>query len=318
MPKGVLTDALLAEYTRVAYYYYKEDMTQDQIAKCMNMSRQRVNRILRECLERGIVRIFIRESTDIALLELETALRKKYGLLDVRVVDNPDPDEIYFDLGRAAGEYFVSILRDHDVVGVSRGRTLAAMAQLMPPSNAENVTIVQLMGSRNQEVSRTTVNEIVHQFAGKLGAKQNLLFAPLVVGSAAFKQSLLQDEAFQQTYNMIKASTISIVGIGDGERAKVLYAQGGLSMEQMITLSPGQTAVGEVVGHIFDSKGKPIHNTFRDRLVSVELEDYLKIPRRIGVAGLPHKADAIRGAILGKYINILIVDTATAKILCEM
>ena len=36
-----LTDAQISEYTRVAYYYYKEGSTQEQIAKRMNMSRQR-------------------------------------------------------------------------------------------------------------------------------------------------------------------------------------------------------------------------------------------------------------------------------------
>lgn len=50
-----LTDAQISEYTRVAYYYYKEGSTQEQIAKRMNMSRQRVNRILSACIEYGIV-----------------------------------------------------------------------------------------------------------------------------------------------------------------------------------------------------------------------------------------------------------------------
>ena len=41
------------EYVKVAYYYYKVGMTQDEIAKKMVMSRQRVNRIIKRCLENG-------------------------------------------------------------------------------------------------------------------------------------------------------------------------------------------------------------------------------------------------------------------------
>ena len=49
------------EYIKVAYYYYKLGMTQDDIAKKMSMSRQRVNRILKKCLETGIVKISIQQ-----------------------------------------------------------------------------------------------------------------------------------------------------------------------------------------------------------------------------------------------------------------
>ena len=65
--------------------------------------------------------------------------------------------------------------------------------------------------------------------------------------------------------------------------------------------------------HIFDQNGEPVENTSRERIIAVELEDYMKIPVRIGVAGLPEKAEAIRAAMLGKYVNVLVTDTATAE-----
>lgn len=52
-----LTPEQKNEYTRIAYYYYEAGRTQDQIAQRLGISRQRVNRILAECIERGIVRI---------------------------------------------------------------------------------------------------------------------------------------------------------------------------------------------------------------------------------------------------------------------
>ena len=52
-----LTPEQKNEYTRIAYYYYEAGQTQDQIAQRLGISRQRVNRILAECIERGIVRI---------------------------------------------------------------------------------------------------------------------------------------------------------------------------------------------------------------------------------------------------------------------
>ncbi|MCL2515874.1 MAG: hypothetical protein FWF16_07975, partial [Microbacteriaceae bacterium] len=43
----------------------------------------------------------------------------------------------------------------------------------------------------------------------------------------------------------------------------------------------------------------------------------LKVPRRVGVAGGERKYAAIRGAVLGGWVNILVTDKATAVRLLE-
>jgi len=42
------------------------------------------------------------------------------------------------------------------------------------------------------------------------------------------------------------------------------------------------------------------------------LQQLEKIPRRIGVAGGEGKVDVVRGALLGKLINVLVTDDRTA------
>ena len=119
MKKGNLTARELEEYTRVAYYYYKADFTQEEIAKRMQMSRQRVNRILASCIDLGIVKISIANlGSD---LELETALERKYGLRCVRVVENVVESKVHEDLGIAAGECLASFIRKGDIIGFTRG-----------------------------------------------------------------------------------------------------------------------------------------------------------------------------------------------------
>ena len=156
MAHGRLTQGQIAEYTRVAYYYFKEGATQEQISDRMHMSRQRVNRILKACLEQGLVEITIK-NLDSIHLELEDRLKQKYGILDIRIVANANEDDIYRDLGTAAGQYLASILKDGDIIGFTRGRTLAAMAEYMPAVHKKNLTVVQMLGSRNQEIGRAHV-----------------------------------------------------------------------------------------------------------------------------------------------------------------
>ena len=79
MQKSNITEALINEYTKIAYYYHKAGFTQEEIANKMNMSRQRVNRILAECIELGIVQIHVVNINE-NYMDIETSLEKKYNL----------------------------------------------------------------------------------------------------------------------------------------------------------------------------------------------------------------------------------------------
>ena len=93
----------------------------------------------------------------------------------------------------------------------------------------------------------------------------------------------------------------------------MLFRSVGVDIHKNIRLKEGQRVAGEVSTHIFDQNGAQVENTSRERIIAVELEHYMKIPVRIGVAGLPEKSEAIRAAMLGKYVNVLVTDTATAE-----
>ena len=118
MRRKSITDEQKQEYRRVAYYYYKEGLTQEEIAKRMQMSRQRVNRIISSCIELGIVTINI-EGLDNSNLELETKLEQKYGLKEVRVIDEAAEEMKIQELGIEGGKYLRSILKKDDIIGLS-------------------------------------------------------------------------------------------------------------------------------------------------------------------------------------------------------
>lgn len=281
------------------------------------MSRQRVNRILGACLKYGIVEISI-NNLDTLHLELESSLKQKYGLLDIRIVDNGLPGDIYRDLGVAAGQYLASTLKDGDIIGFSRGRTLAAMAAHMPVINNKKLTAVQLLGSRNKDPQNTAANEIVHNFSQKLGSQQIMMLAPIFVSTAQLKKSLWQDPSFIEAYKQIKSCNISVSGIGTEESIKYFSSLTDRADTDIVGPKEERQIAGEVVTHVFDSHGVLIPNRYRDRIIAIELSDYFQIPVRIGVAGLPRKAEAIHAALKGKFVNVLVVDTNTARLLETM
>ena len=72
-------------------------------------------------------------------------------------------------------------------------------------------------------------------------------------------------------------------------------------------------AVGEVCAHYFDEYGNSVTGSFDDKVIAVGLEDYRKIPIRIGIACGPSKTKAILGAVRGGYVNVLITDVQTGR-----
>lgn len=317
MRRKSITEEQKNEYRRVAYYYYKEGLTQEEIAKRMKMSRQRVNRIISSCIDLGIVTINI-EGLDNSNLELETKLEDKYGLKEVRIINETADEQKIQELGIEGGKYLRSILKDNDIIGFSRGRNTSALVDFLPEDveYPHNITVTQLMGSAIETNENTAVDETVYHFAAKLHAKASRLYAPIILSNEELRDSFMQEPYFEKSYEVIKKCDIAVVGIGTASS----------QWKHMISLYDfadkeqtewAKDVAGEVCTHFYNSEGAAIEPPFRNRIISILLDDYMKIPVRIGVAGGKDKTEAIAAAIKGDYINVLITDLQTARQLME-
>ena len=76
-------------------------------------------------------------------------------------------------------------------------------------------------------------------------------------------------------------------------------------------------AVADVCLRYFDAAGRPVGTSLDGRVLGIELPAFLAIPRRVAVAGGPEKVPAIRGALAGRLINVLVSDEDTARALLE-
>ncbi len=54
------------------------------------------------------------------------------------------------------------------------------------------------------------------------------------------------------------------------------------------------------------------------RDVGITLDELRNVPRSVGIAGGKRKLNAIRGALLGRHINILVTDQYTAEGLVKL
>ncbi|MTI65586.1 MAG: sugar-binding transcriptional regulator [Firmicutes bacterium] len=295
------------EYIRIASYYYKWGLTQNEISKKINVSRQKVNRMLKECVKLGIVKFVIPELED-SYVKLESEIEKKYNLKAVRIAKHGCQENLYSALGRTGSEYLMKIFSDGDTIGFSRGRSVSNLVDSINPRKIKDTTAVQLMGGWNNENTNGNSDEIVHRFSEKVNARPAKLYAPVVVESKILKEAILKEASFLKVYDIIKSCSISVVGIGNAKYPELIPTMGEKDYSYI-----KDKAVGEICTHFFDENGDYIKTPFNDRVISVEYEDYMNIPIRIGVAGSLEKLKAIKGAVAGKIINVLITDFETAK-----
>lgn len=295
---------LKKKYTRIAYYYYKAGMTQQEIACRMGMSRQQINRILEACIDLGIVKISIDMIDE--FVEMETELERRYGLNTVRLTNAEAFGNVNEALGSAAGEYLRGAIKSGDIIGVVPGRAISSLADNIGPISKDNLTFTQLIGSETMLEPKNEVNGIIHRFSMRLSAVPIPLYAPVIVSNEAIRASIKKEPYFTAAYETMKSCTVALVGIGRASGQRTYFNDE--SFRQQIP----PEAVGEVCTYYYDAQGKHVDVPFSDRVIAVDLDDYLNIPTRIGVAGGKEKADAIRGAVIGKYINVLVTDLEAA------
>ena len=78
---------------RVCDLYYNQGISQQQIAKDLNLSRPTVSRVLALAREQGIVKISISNVDAVEHWELERKLEKEYGLQEVIIVGENSSEE---------------------------------------------------------------------------------------------------------------------------------------------------------------------------------------------------------------------------------
>jgi DNA-binding transcriptional regulator LsrR (DeoR family) len=109
---------------------------------------------------------------------------------------------------------------------------------------------------------------------------------------------------------------IALVGIGVLTPGSVVLQNNILNQTEIERLKT-KGAVGDIGLRFFDACGKTIEDEINYRVIGLDLDQYRKIKRVIGIAGGEEKVEAIRAAMRGKLINVLITDDQTAKKLFE-
>lgn len=312
----VNSDDNLRLMAKVARLYHERGMTQAQIASELHISQARVSRLLKNATEVGIVRTTVTLPPGVHT-DIEESLIEKYGpqgLADAVVVDSHGLDSTRA-LGSAAAQFLETTLLGGDRVGISSwSATLLAMVEAMRPSRVPTADrVVQLLGGMGDQRVQMQASRLLGLFASCTGAEPVFMPAPGMLGSPEARDSLVADSTVSTVMTMWPQLSLALVGIGALEASPLLRESGNALAATDLKQLKKAGAVGDVCLRFFDAKGNPVDSPVNDRIVGIAHDELLKIPRRVGVAGGPNKHAAIRGALLGGWVNVLITDLEEAE-----
>ena len=302
---------------KIARAYYEDGLTQEQIGKLLGLSRIKVSRLLRQARDERIVQITIVPLQD-SNADLERALEARYGLAEAVIVSPSSYDKttIVHELGPSAAACLMRCLHDKAVLGITWGTTLLSVVDALPGQNWPEIRVVPLLGGLGRPEAETHGADLARRVAEALGARPIVLPAPGIVASKLVRDALLADPQISGTLALGARADVALVGIGVLVPDSVVAQAGilaGEATEQLKALG----AVGDIALRFLDGDGRGIEHEINDRIIGLDLDQIKKIPRVIGVAGGAEKFEAIRAALRGKIVDVLVTDDQTADKLLE-
>jgi DNA-binding transcriptional regulator LsrR (DeoR family) len=304
-------DAAMA--ARICWHYFKEGQTQDAIATRLNLTRKRVNQILGESRERGIVQITIQHPLGI-YSELEARLRKQFGLQQAIVVPSPIGEtDVRTMVGAAAGEYVSEHLAPGAALGITWGGTINAAAQNIRRRSAQGNSVVLLCGGLAES---TAINpyDNASMMARALDARCYYLTAPMFAASTELRQALAESEPVRSVLAMVPKLDIALLSAIDLTEESKALEYGVISRSDWRSLRAAG-AVGDICGHYLGIDGNLIQHPLGGRVVNPTIKSLQAVRVRILAAGGMAKVAIVRAAIKAKLCHVLITDEAAATAL---
>ena len=296
---------------QAAWLYYHDNLTQQEIADILGVSRATVINYLNSARDQHVVTISVKPEV-MNTISLAQELCERFALEDALIIPEDGGRGNLIDrIGAAAAHYVGLSCQSGDVIGVAWGRTVLAMSTRIPPTTATDLKVVQIVGSMLLD-DGTSAEVCTANIAHRLGAVCVNLHLPALLSSRDLRDALMTEAMVVDQFDLIRRCSQVYFGICTLERDSLVYNSGLTTPQSSITYQEGG-AVGVIAGRFYDRQGRPVLAEIDDRRIGITLQELKEIPKRIAVAGGPEKVKPILAALVGGYVTTLITDEATAR-----
>ena len=303
---------------KVAAMYYEGEMTQNDIAAALELSRVKIHRLLKEARESQVVRILI----DWPLKrspELETKLVERFGLARALVLETGATNAALLrrQIAQLAARYLEGELVDGADLAICFGSATYEVISAIRPDFQASVKVMQATGSLSQALKEFDSSALTRQLAQKLGGEALYLSSPLLADSAEAAAVIRDQAVVAQALEQARAADIALVGIGDLDAATSAFVRAAVADAGQLRWYRQGGAVGDMAWQIFDGEGRLFPCELNQRIIGLTLDELRAVPLTVAVAVGENKAAAIAGAVNSGAIDALCTDGATAKRVLE-
>jgi DNA-binding transcriptional regulator LsrR (DeoR family) len=304
--------------------YYRQRRSQKEIAQQLGVSAATVSRLLKRAMDDGLVRV---ELDLPRTQELEAGLVDRYHLREAVVIAAGGRGDVREELGVAAGAYFENVAENGMAVGLSCGLTLYHTVHALHERRFRDLSLYPLSGESTLKLVDISPNTLVGMMAAKYRPHVTAYALPVqhLVSLRQIEQErrrLLRDPDVRKIYEAAQTVDIALLGIGQiGEHTPgfcSLAESYGVSVKRLREFG----VVGEINYQPFDENGRivdqPELRALMRRVLSVSGERLQNQSTRddcyvIAVAGGRAKIEAVRGALRGRFMNVLVTDEDVAQ-----
>ena len=186
-------------------------------------------------------------------------------------------------------------------------------------TSAAAARVVEMLGDLGAPTLQQDVAHLTQRLASLTGAQPAFLRIPGVVSSPEIREALLLgDPHARETMRLLDSLDLALLSIGPCEVVAPLRAGDNYFTQEQFDEAARAGAVGQVCLRFLDADGAAVHTALDDLVVGVTVEQLRRVRNRWAVAGGKGKHAVLRAALVGRWIDLLVTDTATATHLLEV
>lgn len=251
-------------------------------------------------------------------VDLQQSLSSAFGLDHCQVVSDLHQEDLALRPLGVAGASFLSAeiaSGNAAIIGVGHGRTLLSCVENLDIQSAPHLKVVSLMGALTAGAD-VNPHAVAARLAQKTGGAAASMPVPFIANSTADRDVLLGQKAARQAAELVSRADLILVGIGTTLAEAELVTTGMVERAEMAGIAEAG-GVGEMLGHFFDKRGRPVGREITDRILT-QPRDRLKGRRIVAVAGGSIKIHAIKAVLESGLLAGLIIDEHTAREIVKM
>lgn len=300
---------------RAAWMYYGDNMTHEQIAETLHLSRVKVTRLLQRAREEGIVEINVTHPLP-DNYQVGRTIEQTFGIQEAVIAHAFDDEEKNLDeIGRTAAEYLAQITGKGCRLGFGWSRTVSTMSNhLKVRTTKMGCYVSDLVGSMlGQNNPYSVSGKVADAFQIPLHA----LPVPVVVRNNAARDAMLNDPNIANTLQLGRQSDVAFVGVGNIGFHSTIVASNYLAADEMKILQ-AKGVVGDILLRFYDINGEFVRTEFDNYTIGLDWNEIQRIQRVVVVATGELKIEAVLGILRSGLCNVLITNIKTAQSVLEI